>query len=76
VRRNALKVLHKLYGDTEHVAPMDLFTKRFRHRLVEIATADKDVDTQIDAIALATELSKYVYTNHSAKNIMTEKTLN
>lgn len=59
VRASAVKVLSThLYKDAEHVEQLENFTKRFRDRILEIATRDVDIEVQALGCELATEMSR------------------
>lgn len=60
MRESAVKVLGtKLYGDTEHIGQLQIFTKKFSQRILEIAESDSDISVQIQGVNLVTEMSRY-----------------
>jgi cohesin complex subunit SA-1/2 len=58
VRKSALLALRLLYENSEHQAQLENFTQRFKDRIVEM-TSDKDNSVCVEAIKLASLLSKY-----------------
>ncbi|KAL3317738.1 Cohesin subunit SA-1 [Cichlidogyrus casuarinus] len=57
VRVNCLQALHPLYEDLSLASKLELFTKRFKSRLVEM-TLDKENDVAVEAIKLVTCILK------------------
>lgn len=57
VRKAAIKALIPLYSSNELFVHMDLFTQRFKARMVEM-TLDKDINVSLKAIKLCTALAK------------------
>lgn len=58
VRLNAIKALTALYEDDENITPLDVFTNRFKRRIIA-CTLDKEISVALAAIELATRLAKY-----------------
>ncbi|XP_071489542.1 cohesin subunit SA-1-like [Diadema antillarum] len=58
VRNKCLVALHALYGNPELVPKLELFTNRFKDRVVTM-TLDKETDVAVNAIKVVTLILKY-----------------
>lgn len=51
-------VARNLYADAEHISQLEIFTKLFKERIVEIAARDVDSAVQVLGVELVTEMSR------------------
>uniref|UniRef100_A0AAZ3SVH8 Cohesin subunit SA n=1 Tax=Oncorhynchus tshawytscha TaxID=74940 RepID=A0AAZ3SVH8_ONCTS len=64
VRLKCLKALQNLYTNRELFPKLELFTNRFKDRIVSM-TLDKEYDVAVEAIRLITLILQYVYHTHT-----------